>query len=194
MLSWIDNHAAAIQAITSAVIVVLTVILARTTMRSTAITREALRITRDQFDREWWIDLHVRILEFELPGNRAEDSVVRITNLGRASVMVEIARLRSSSSIGGVSVQVPMDRVIAGGLADEIPFASLREALNHCFVPGHPETARSQEWQVVRQSLQISLQCYSARQRYETDWVTFSVEFHTHPTHGSGIFKIGMKS
>jgi len=95
MLNWADIHAGAIQAITSVAIVMLTVILAWTTVCSTAITREAMKITRDQFNREWWIDLHVRPLDFDLGRNRAEDSVIRITNLGRTSVMVEVIKLRS---------------------------------------------------------------------------------------------------
>jgi hypothetical protein len=192
MLNWADIHAGAIQAITSVAIVMLTVILAWTTVCSTAITREAMKITRDQFNREWWIDLHVRPLDFDLGRNRAEDSVIRITNLGRTSVMVEVIKLRSGSNVAGLPVQVRMDLVIGGGILNDIPFSILKDALVHSFADSHPKVAGPSEWQTVREILQISLQCYSARQRYETNWVTFSAEFRTHPTYGTGIFKIGM--
>jgi hypothetical protein len=199
MFEWFSNNVDVIQAITAALNVILTIflvaatiVLSRATVRSLAVMRETSEIAQKQFDLEWRPDLHLEVLPFDIGRNDASSPALRVTNLGRASVMVEKVRFRSASSVGGPSVEISVNRIIPGGNSEAIEFHTLKDALQNWFrlnqlTPGRPPET---QWQEVQANVQLSLQIFSAGVRSESQWVTFGTQFKVDPRLDFRIDKI----
>ena len=81
-----------IPVIATIVTTLFSVILARATLRYVEATDKGLALAREEFEREWNPDLHVKI---ERVSNT--EAKVIITNLAKASVLLQLLQLRKLS-------------------------------------------------------------------------------------------------
>jgi hypothetical protein len=105
-VQWINSFRISFTTLMSYVPVIATVvtcffsvILARATLRYVEATDKGLNLAREEFEREWTPDLHIKL-------ERVSSTEVRIivTNLARSSVLLQLLQLRK------ISHAVPFDR------------------------------------------------------------------------------------
>src|ERR1700758_1389101 len=95
---WLNQHSivtlliAYIPLIGTVVTTVLSLVLARATLRYAEASDKSLALAREEFERQWSPELHVKL---EKLGTRKTNIVV--TNLGRISVLLQMVQLRQLS-------------------------------------------------------------------------------------------------
>ncbi|MGE5724435.1 MAG: hypothetical protein ACM34G_04620 [Acidobacteriota bacterium] len=133
----------------------VTVILARATLRYAAATDKSLELAREQFEREWAPELHIHIERVS-----EEDASINITNLAKSSVLLQLVQIRK--------------------IHDAVPFAKF--ALNHPLVGGRSWLQEvgnkflalgSQEF---RGTIAASATFFCSGRLYRTDWFRFELE------------------
>ena len=134
---------------------ILSIVLARATLRYAETTDKGLALAREEFERQWSPELHVKL---EKLSNRQTRIVV--TNLGRISVLLQMVQLRQ------LSMAVPalrsfMNEPLVGGCTwtDE-----LGKHLYAC-------TGDDYEGQIA-----ASVTFYACGRLYRTDWFRFQIE------------------
>jgi len=134
---------------------ILSIVLARATLRYAETTDKSLALAREEFERQWSPELHVKL---EKLSNRQTRIVV--TNLGRISVLLQMVQLRQ------LSMAVPalrsfMNEPVVGGCTwtDE-----LGKHLYSC-------TGDDYEGQIA-----ASVTFYASGRLYRTDWFRFQIE------------------
>jgi len=134
---------------------ILSIVLARATLRYAETTDKSLALAREEFERQWSPELHVKL---EKLSNRQTRIVV--TNLGRISVLLQMVQLRQ------LSMAVPalrsfMNEPVVGGCTwtDE-----LGRHLYSC-------TGDDYEGQIA-----ASVTFYASGRLYRTDWFRFQIE------------------
>jgi hypothetical protein len=134
---------------------ILSIVLARATLRYAETTDKSLALAREEFERQWSPELHVKL---EKLSNRQTKIVV--TNLGRISVLLQMVQLRQ------LSMAVPalrsfMNEPVVGGCTwtDE-----LGKHLYTC-------TGDDYEGQIA-----ASVTFYASGRLYRTDWFRFQIE------------------
>jgi len=134
---------------------ILSIVLARATLRYAETTDKGLALAREEFERQWSPELHVKL---EKLSNRKTRIVV--TNLGRISVLLQMVQLRQ------LSMAVPalrsfMNEPLVGGCTwtDE-----LGQHLYAC-------TGDDYEGQIA-----ASVTFYASGRLYRTDWFRFQIE------------------
>ena len=134
---------------------ILSIVLARATLRYAETTDKGLALAREEFERQWSPELHVKL---EKLSNRQTRIVV--TNLGRISVLLQMVQLRQ------LSMAVPalrsfMNEPLVGGCTwtDE-----LGQHLYAC-------TGDDYEGQIA-----ASVTFYASGRLYRTDWFRFQIE------------------
>src|SRR5262249_53536835 len=70
----------------------LSLVLARATLRYVDAADKSLKLAREQFDREWSPELHVRLERIS-----TTDAKIIVTNLGKSSVLLQLLQLRQIS-------------------------------------------------------------------------------------------------
>ena len=70
----------------------LSLVLARATLRYVDAADKGLKLAREQFDREWSPELHVRLERIS-----TTDAKIIVTNLGKSSVLLQLLQLRQIS-------------------------------------------------------------------------------------------------
>jgi len=70
----------------------LSMVLARATLRYVDAADKGLKLAREQFDREWSPELHVRLERIS-----TTDAKIIVTNLGKSSVLLQLLQLRQIS-------------------------------------------------------------------------------------------------
>lgn len=70
----------------------LSLVLARATLRYVDAADKGLKLAREQFDREWSPELHVRLERVS-----STDAKIIVTNLGKTSVLLQLLQLRQIS-------------------------------------------------------------------------------------------------
>jgi hypothetical protein len=133
---------------------ILSVVLARATLRYAKAADRGLELSREQFDREWAPELHVRM-------ERAStaDAKIIITNLARASVLLQLVQIRS--------------------MAHAMPFE--RQYLNDPLVGGNTWTQHIGERILAMTgndfegTIAASVSFYAAGRLYRSDWFRFDV-------------------
>jgi hypothetical protein len=75
------------------------VILARATLRYVEATDKGLALAREEFEREWTPDLHIKLERIS-----ATEARVIVTNLAKSSVLLQLLQLRK------ISHAVPFER------------------------------------------------------------------------------------
>src|SRR5580692_7993456 len=71
---------------------VLSVILARATLRYAEATDKSLALAREEFEREWSPDLHIKLERLS-----ATEARIVVTNLAKISVLLQLMQLRKIS-------------------------------------------------------------------------------------------------
>lgn len=134
---------------------ILSVVLARATLRYAKAADHSLELSREQFEREWAPELHVRM-------ERAStaDAKIVITNLARASVLLQLVQLRT--------------------MTHAMPFE--RQYLNEPLVGGTTwihhigDRILAMTGNDFEGTIAASVSFYSAGRLYRTDWFRFDLE------------------
>lgn len=134
---------------------ILSVVLARATLRYAKAADHGLELSREQFEREWAPELHVR-----LERASTADARIIITNLARASVLLQLVQLRT--------------------MTHAMPFE--RQYLNDPLVGGNAWTHHIGDRILAvtgndfEGTIAASVSFYSAGRLYRSDWFRFDVE------------------
>ncbi|HEV2114798.1 MAG TPA: hypothetical protein VGR48_02160 [Terriglobales bacterium] len=133
----------------------VTVILARATLRYAAATDKSLELAREQFEREWAPELHIHIERLS-----EEDAKIIITNLAKSSVLLQLVQIRK--------------------IHDAVPFA--KYPLNHPLVGGRSWMEDVGDRFLALGSREYggtvaaSATFFCSGRLYRTDWFRFEVE------------------
>lgn len=133
---------------------ILSIVLARATLRYAETTDKSLALAREEFERQWSPELHVKL---EMLNSRQTRIVV--TNLARISVLVQIVQLRRLS-MGVPSLRSFLNEPLVGGCtwSDE-----LGKNMFGC-------TGDDYEGQIA-----ASVTFYASGRLFRTDWFRFQV-------------------
>ncbi len=133
---------------------ILSVVLARATLRYAKAADIGLELSREQFEREWAPELHVR-----LERASTADAKIIITNLAKASVLLQLVQLRT--------------------MTHAMPFE--RQYLNDPLVGGSTWTQHIGERILAitgndfEGTIAASVSFYAAGRLYRSDWFRFDV-------------------
>jgi hypothetical protein len=161
-IQWLSQHSIPFQVVVAYIpliatmaTTILSIVLARATLRYAETTDKSLTLAREEFERQWSPELHVKL---EKLSNRQTRVVV--TNLGRISVLLQMVQLRQ------LSMAVPalrsfMNEPVVGGCTwtDELG--------KHLFAC----TGDDYEGQVA-----ASVTFYASGRLFRTDWFRFQIE------------------
>jgi hypothetical protein len=145
----------------------LSVILARATLRYAAATDKSLALAREEFEREWSPELHIKLERLS-----ASETRIVVTNLAKISVLLQLMQLRK------ISHAMPFERCflndpLVGGMTWT---QDIGKRLLVCTGP---------EFQGL---IAASITFYSSGRMFRTDWFRFYVEvgdgriLRLHPT------------
>ena len=164
LFQWLNQHAvsftlvlAYVPLIATIVTTVVSLVLARATVRYTASSDRSLALAREQFEREWAPELHLKL-------ERMANGEARIlaTNLAKISVLMQMVQLRRLS-MAVPSLRCLLNEPLVGG-------ATWSEELGKRFFACTGEDYNGQ--------LAISITFYAAGRMYRTDWFRFQVDVH----------------
>ena len=133
----------------------LSVVLARATLRYAKAADRGLDLSREQFEREWAPELHVR-----LERASTADAKIVITNLARASVLLQLVQLRTMTHAMTFERQYLNDPLVGGTtwtqhIGDRILGITGKD---------------------FEGTLAASVSFYAAGRLYRSDWFRFDVE------------------
>ena len=80
--------------IATIVTTLFSVVLARATLRYVEATDKGLALAREEFEREWNPDLHIKMERIS-----SDEARVIVTNLAKASVLLQLLQLRKLSHV-----------------------------------------------------------------------------------------------
>jgi hypothetical protein len=134
---------------------VLSIVLARATLRYTETTDKSLALAREEFERQWSPELHIKLEKVS-----SRETKIVVTNLAKISVLLQMVQLRQ------LSMAVP----------------SLRSLLNEPLVGGSTWTddlgkhlfactGDDYEGQIA-----ASVTFYASGRMFRTDWFRFQVQ------------------
>lgn len=159
---WFNQHSIPFQVVVAYIpliatitTTILSIVLARATLRYAETTDKSLALARDEFERQWSPELHVKL---ERLGPRQTRIVV--TNLARISVLLQMVQLRQ------LSMAVPalrsfMNEPLVGGCT------WTEELGKHLFTC----TGDDYDGQIA-----ASVTFYASGRLYRTDWFRFQSE------------------
>jgi hypothetical protein len=133
----------------------LSIVLARATLRYAHAADRTLELAHEQFEREWAPELHVR-----LERGSGEDARIIITNLAKTSVLLQLLQLRNTSSPMPFEKQYLNDPLVGGAAWN----GHIGERLLH--VTGSD----------FKGLVAASASFYAAGRLFRTDWFRFNVE------------------
>ena len=137
----------------------LSIVLARATLRYAHAADRTLELAHEQFEREWAPELHVRLERIS-----GADARIIITNLAKASVLLQLVQLRNTSSPSAMPLEKHyLNDPLVGGAAWT---GHIGESLLH--VTGSDFSG----------PIAASASFYSSGRLYRTDWFRFNVEVH----------------
>jgi len=134
---------------------ILSIVLARATLRYAETTDKSLALAREEFERQWSPELHIKL---EMLSSRQTRIVV--TNLARISVLLQMVQLRRIS-MGVPSLRSFLNEPLVGGTT------WANELGKHFFAC----TGDDHEGQIA-----ASITFYACGRLYRTDWFRFHVE------------------
>ena len=158
---WFNQHGilalliAYIPLIATVVTTILSLVLARATLRYAEATDKSLALAREEFEREWSPELHIK-LERTSP----HDTKLVVTNLARISVLLQMVQLRK------LAMAVPSSRYflnepLVGG-------TSWTDDLGKRFLECTGENFHG--------VIAASVTFYASGRMFRTDWFRFKVE------------------
>jgi len=99
LLQWFNQHAvpftlilAYIPLIATVVTTIVSLVLVRATLRYTESSDRSLALSREQFEREWAPELHIKLERLS-----ARDARILVTNLAKISVLMQMVQMRKLS-------------------------------------------------------------------------------------------------
>lgn len=163
-MSWLGDHSALVTSLINYVPVVATVVtcvfslvLARATLRQVEATDKGLALAREEFEREWAPELHIKLRRLS-----ATELEIVVTNLAKASVLLEVLQFRNLTGAR------PFERVILndpliGGLTWAESIGDRLTAMTGKDFDG---------------VVDISITFFAAGRMFRTDWFRFNVLIH----------------
>lgn len=135
----------------------LSIVLARATLRYAHAADRTLELAHEQFEREWAPELHIR-----LERSSSTDARIIITNLAKTSVLLQLVQLRNVSGVFPLEKRYLNDPLV-GGLAwnGQIGEHVLR-------LTGHNFSG----------PIAASASFYASGRLFRTDWFRFKIEVH----------------
>jgi hypothetical protein len=134
---------------------ILSIVLARATLRYAHAADRTLELAHEQFEREWAPELHVR-----MERTSAAEAGIIITNLAKTSVLLQLVQLRSTDHALPFEKQYLNDPLV-GGMAWTHPMG---ERLLHLTGNNFQGTVAA------------SASFYCSGRLFRTDWFRFKVE------------------
>ena len=134
---------------------ILSIVLARATLRYAEASDKSLALAREEFERQWSPELHIKLERIS-----SRQTKIVVTNLGKISVLLQMVQLRQ------LSMAVP----------------SLRSFLNEPLVGGSTWTNELGEnlfactGDDYEGQIAASITFYASGRMYRTDWFRFQVQ------------------
>src|SRR5208282_1004902 len=162
LMQWFNQHAisftlilAYIPLIATIVTTVVSLILVRATLRYSEASDRGLALAREQFEREWAPELHLKMARIS-----AREPRIYATNLAKISALMQMVQLRKLS-MAVPSLRYFLNEPLVGG-------TTWSEDLGKRFFAC---TGDDYEGQIA-----VSLTFYAAGRMYRTDWFRFHVQ------------------
>jgi len=161
-MQWFSQHSlpftlivAYIPLVATVATTILSLVLARATLRYAEASDKSLALARDEFERQWSPELHVKLEK----ANPRKTSIV-VTSLGRISVLLQMVQLRQLS-LAVPSLRSIVNEPLVGGSTwtDE-----LGKHMFDC-------TGDDYDGQIA-----ASVTFYASGRMYRTDWFRFHVQ------------------
>jgi hypothetical protein len=161
-LQWFSQHSITFQVIVAYIpliatvaTTILSIVLARATLRYAETTDKSLALAREEFERQWSPELHIK-----LEKNSPRQTRIVVTNLARISVLLQMVQLRQLS-MGVPAMRCILNEPLVGGCtwSDD-----LGKNLFAC-------TGDDYDGQIA-----ASVTFYCSGRLYRTDWFRFQVE------------------
>jgi hypothetical protein len=162
MQQWLSQHSipfqlivAYIPLIATVTTTILSIVLARATLRYAEASDKSLALARDEFERQWSPELHVKLEKIN-----PRKTNIMVTNLARISVLLQMVQLRQ------ISLAVP----------------SLRSILNEPLVGGSTWTDELGKHMFdctgddYEGQIAASVTFFASGRMYRTDWFRFHVQ------------------
>lgn len=164
LLQWLTQHAvpftlilAYVPLIATVVTTAVSLILVRATLRYTESSDRSLALAREQFEREWAPELHIKLERLS-----ARETRIYATNLAKISVLMQMVQLRKLS-MAVPSLRCFLNEPLVGG-------TTWSDDLGKRFFAC---TGEDYEGQIA-----TSITFYAAGRMYRTDWFRFQVQVH----------------
>ncbi len=162
LMQWFSQHAvsftlilAYIPLIATVVTTVVSLILVRATLRYSEASDRGLALAREQFEREWAPELHIKMARIS-----AREPRIYATNLAKVSALMQMVQLRKLS-MAVPSLRYFLNEPLVGG-------TTWSEDIGKRFFAC---TGDDYEGQIA-----VSLTFYAAGRMYRTDWFRFHVQ------------------
>jgi len=161
-MQWFSQHplpfnlvVAYIPLLATVVTTILSLVLARATLRYAESSDKSLALARDEFERQWSPELHVKLEKVT-----SRKTTILVTNLARISVLLQMVQLRQIS-LAVPSLRSIVNEPLVGGTTwtDE-----LGKHLFDC-------TGDEYEGQIA-----ASVTFFASGRMYRTDWFRFHVQ------------------
>jgi hypothetical protein len=143
--------------IATVVTTVVSLVLVRATLRYSASSDRSLALAREQFEREWAPELHIKLERIS-----AREARIFATNLAKISALMQMVQMRKLS-IAVPSLRYFLNEPLVGG-------TTWSEDLGKRFFAC---TGDDYEGQIA-----VSLTFYAAGRMFRTDWFRFQVQVH----------------
>jgi hypothetical protein len=160
-LQWSGPHTlfpllmAYVPLIATVVTTVLSLILARATLRYAEASDKSLALAREEFERQWSPELHIKLEKLS-----TSDSRIFVTNLAKISVLLQMVQLRKLS-MAVPALRFFLNEPLVGGTTWS---EDLGKRLFAC-------TGDDYEGQIT-----ASITFYASGRMFRTDWFRFQVQ------------------
>ena len=163
-MSWLGDHTGLVTTLINYVPIVATVItcvfslvLARATLRQVAATDKGLALAREEFEREWAPELHIKLRRLS-----ATELEIVVTNLAKASVLLEVMQFRNLSG-GKPFEKCTLNDPLIGGMTWAESIGDRLTGMT------------SKDFDGV---VDIAITFFASGRMYRTDWFRFNVLIH----------------
>ena len=162
LFQWFNQHAvsftlilAYIPLIATVVTTIVSLVLVRATLRYSEASDRSLALSREQFEREWAPELHLK-----LERTSTREARIFATNLAKISVLMQMVQMRKLS-MAVPSLRYFLNEPLVGG-------TTWSEDLGKRFFACTGEDYAGQ--------IAVSITFYAAGRMYRTDWFRFQVQ------------------
>ena len=160
-LQWFSQHGniftlmvAYVPLLATVVTTILSLVLARATLRYVESSDKSLALAREEFDRQWSPELHIKLEQ--VTGRNAR---IVVTNLGRISVLLQTVQLRKLT-MGVPSLRYLLNEPLMGG-------NTWTDELGKRFFASTGDDFQG--------ALAASVTFYASGRLFRTDWFRFQV-------------------